>query len=52
MKNNDSLEKWHSKNEKHIRLFDRFIEEVKSQETIEYEMIDLSLKKLSVLLDK
>ena len=52
MKHNNDIEKWYIKNEKHIRLFDRFIANVKSQSVIEYEMIDLSLKKLNVILDK
>jgi glutamate dehydrogenase len=46
------LEEWYNKNDKHIKLFDRFINEVKSQGSIEYAMIDLSLKKLGVLLSK
>jgi len=52
MKNNNSTEKWYHKNEKHIKLFDRFINNVRSQSIIEYEMIDLSLKKLNIILDK
>ncbi len=51
-KSEGSLEKWYKHNEKHIRLFDRFILEVRSQNLIEYAMIDLSLKKLSILLTK
>lgn len=52
IKNNNSIEKWYIKNEKHIKLFDRFIANVKSQTIVEYEMIDLSLKKLNIILDK
>ncbi|MEK6734316.1 MAG: NAD-glutamate dehydrogenase [Pseudomonadota bacterium] len=48
----DGLEKWYKQNDKHIKLFDRFILEVKSNNNIEYAMIDLSLKKLGVLLAK
>jgi glutamate dehydrogenase len=47
-----NLEKWYKQNDKHIQLFDRFIAQVKSQTNIEYAMIDLSLKKLGVLLSK
>lgn len=51
-KQEDGLEKWFKHNAKHVKLYDRFIVEVKSQTTIEYPMIDLSLKKLSILLTK
>jgi glutamate dehydrogenase len=51
-KSDGTLEKWYKQNEKHIRLFDRFISEVKTQDNIEYAMIDLSLKKLGLLLSK
>ena len=47
-----NLDKWYKQNEKHIRLYDRFIIEVKAQNHIEYAMIDLSLKKLGLLLSK
>ncbi len=47
-----SEEKWYKQNEKHIKLYDKFILEVKAQEKIEYAMIDLSLKKLSSLIGK
>ena len=47
-----NLEKWFKQNEKHIKLFDRFILEVKTQDNIEYAMIDLTLKKLGILLAK
>ena len=47
-----SLEKWYKHNNKYIKLFDKFILEVRSQISIEYAMVDLSLKKLSILLTK
>ena len=47
-----NLEKWYSRNDKHIKLFDRFINEIKSQTVIEYPMIDLALKKLNLVLMK
>lgn len=48
----DGLDRWYHQNDKHIKLFDRFILEVKGQASIEYSMIDLSLKKMSLLLSK
>lgn len=48
----DNLEKWFKHNEKHIKLFDKFISEIMLQSSIEYSMIDLSLKKLSILLSR
>ncbi len=47
-----NLDKWFKNNEKHIRLYDRFMVEIKAQENVEYAMIDLSLKKLGALLGK
>lgn len=52
LKHNGSLEKWFRNNGKHIKLFDRLIAEVKAQRDIEYAMIDISLKKLSVILSR
>ena len=49
---NGSLEKWYKQNDKHIKLFDKFITEIKSHGVIEYAMLDLSLKKLGALLTK
>ena len=46
------LDKWYKQNDKHIKLFDKFITEIKSQGVIEYAMLDLSLKKLGALLTK
>jgi glutamate dehydrogenase len=46
------LDKWYKNNDKHIKLYDRFIAEIKKQSKIEYAMIDISLKKLSVLLNQ
>lgn len=51
-KSDGNLQKWYKHNEKHIRLYDKFIAEVKSQTSIEYAMIDLSLKKLGALVNK
>ncbi len=51
-KNHSSLDHWYKHNDKHIKLFDRFITDVKSQGDVEYAMVDLSLKKLSVLIAK
>lgn len=52
IKNDETIEKWYQKNEKHIKLFDKFINEIKAQSSIEFEMIDLSLKKLSIITNK
>lgn len=47
-----NLEKWYHRNDKHIKLFDRFINEIKSQTVMEYSMIELALKKLHLVLIK
>jgi glutamate dehydrogenase len=51
-KHNGSLEQWYKHNDKHIKLFDRFIEDVRAQEEAEYAVVDLSLKKLEALVTR
>ncbi len=51
-KHDHKLDYWYKINNKQIKLFDRFIADVKSQADVEYAMVELSLKKLSNLLVK
>lgn len=51
-KHDHKLDHWYKANDKQIKLFDRFIAEVKSQGEVEYAMMELSLKKLGNLLAK
>lgn len=51
-KHDHKLDHWYKANDKQIKLFDRFIADVKSQGEVEYAMVELSLKKLGNLLAK